>query len=214
MFTGLVETLAIVSALEKTGNGIRLSVKPIIELELKPGDSISVNGVCLTATNTDRGVLPAPTFDVSPETMRSTNLGELKVGDKVNLERALRLSDRLGGHIVTGHVDGVGTIKNKRQAGEYTFYTFEAPAEILRYTVKKGSITVDGISLTVVEVDSRTFSVAIIPHTLKATSIGGKDIGDRVNLEADIIGKYVEKFLSRHDNDKNLMELLKQGGFM
>lgn len=214
MFTGLVETLATVSSLEKTGNGIRLSVKPLVAYEVIPGDSISVNGVCLTVTNTGEGVLPyAPTFDVSPETMRSTNLGDLKVGDKVNLERALRLSDRLGGHIVTGHVDGVGTVKNRRQAGEYTFYTLEAPAEILKYIVKKGSITIDGISLTVVELDSRAFSVAIIPHTLKATNIGGKNIGDKVNLEADIIGKYVEKFLGRQDNDKNLMELLKEGGF-
>lgn len=213
MFTGLVETLATVSALEKTGNGIRLSVKPLVEHEVIPGDSISVNGVCLTVTK-----IKTPntglSFDVSPETMRSTNLGELKVGDSVNLERALRLSDRLGGHIVTGHVDGVGTVKNKRQAGEYTFYTFDAPAEILRYMVKKGSITVDGMSLTVIELDNRAFSVAIIPHTLKATNIGGKDIGDRVNLEADIIGKYVEKFLGGQDSNKNLMELLKEGGFM
>jgi len=212
MFTGLVETLGTVGALEKTGNGIRLSVKPLVDYDVMPGDSISVNGVCLTVTKLrtpDSGL----SFDVSPETMRSTNLGDLKVSDKVNLERALRLSDRLGGHIVTGHVDGVGTIKNKRQAGEYTFYTFEAPAEILRYIVKKGSITIDGISLTVVELESRTFSVAIIPHTLKATNIGGKGIGDRVNLEADIIGKYVEKFLGGEDKDKNLMELLKEGGF-
>jgi riboflavin synthase len=215
MFTGLVETMGEVASVEKTGNSIRLSVKPMTVYELEIGDSVSVNGVCLTVTNTGKGALPyAPAFDVSPETMRSTNLGDLKVGDKVNLERALRLSDRLGGHIVTGHVDGVGTIKNRRQAGEYTFYTLEVPAEILRYIVKKGSITVDGISLTVVELDSRAFSVAIIPHTLTATNIGGKNIGDRVNLEADIIGKYVEKFLNREDSDKNLMGLLKQGGFV
>ncbi len=210
MFTGLVETLGSVTALEKADNGIRLSVKPMTDYELKTGDSVSVNGVCLTVTDTGKS---APAFDVSPETLRSTNLGELRVGNKVNLERALRLSDRLGGHVVTGHVDGVGTILEKRQAGEYTFYTFEAPAAISRYIVKKGSIAIDGISLTVVDIERRGFSVAIIPHTLKATNIGGKNVGDRVNLEADILGKYVEKFLGRNDNDKNLMELLKEGGF-
>jgi len=210
MFTGLVETLGSITALEKADNGIRLSVKPMTDYELKTGDSVSVNGVCLTVTDTGKN---APAFDVSPETLRSTNLGELRVGNKVNLERALRLSDRLGGHVVTGHVDGVGTILEKRQAGEYTFYTFEAPAAISRYIVKKGSIAIDGISLTVVEIERRGFSVAIIPHTLKATNIGGKNVGDRVNLEADILGKYVEKFLGRNDNDKNLMELLKEGGF-
>jgi len=211
MFTGLVETLGSITALEKADNGIRLSVKPMTDYELKTGDSVSVNGVCLTVTDTGKN---APAFDVSPETLRSTNLGELRVGNKVNLERALRLSDRLGGHVVTGHVDGVGTILEKRQAGEYTFYTFEAPAAISRYIVKKGSIAIDGISLTVVEIERRGFSVAIIPHTLKATNIGGKNVGDRVNLEADILGKYIEKFLGGNDNDKNLMELLKEGGFM
>jgi len=214
MFTGLVETMGTVAAVEKTANGIRLSVMPLTDFELNPGDSVSINGVCLTVTNSGKGVSPyAPAFDVSPETLRSTNLGELKARDKVNLERALKLSDRLGGHIVTGHVDGVGTVRNRRQAGEYTFYTVEAPAEVLRYIVKKGSVTIDGISLTVVELVSGTFSVAIIPHTLKATTIGDKGIGGRVNLEADIIGKYVEKFLSREDNDAKLMELLKEGGF-
>ncbi|MBI5740932.1 MAG: riboflavin synthase [Nitrospirae bacterium] len=212
MFTGLVETIGTVAAVEKTANGIRLSVMPLVEFDLQIGDSVSVNGVCLTVTKllTHDSKL---CFDVSPETLRSTNLGELKVRDRVNLERALRLSDRLGGHIVTGHVDGVGTVRNRRQAGEYTFYTIEAPAEVLRYIVKKGSVTIDGISLTVVELVGGTFSVAIIPHTLKATTIGDKGTGDRVNLEADIIGKYVEKFLSREDSDAKLMELLKEGGF-
>ncbi|RJQ18667.1 MAG: riboflavin synthase [Nitrospiraceae bacterium] len=214
MFTGLVETMGTVNSIEKKGNGIRMSVRPATDFEVQTGDSVSVNGVCLTVTNTaEGGPRYAPAFDVSPETMRSTNLGELKVRDKVNLERALRLSDRLGGHLVTGHVDGVGTIRDKRTAGEYTFYTFEAPPEVLRYIVKKGSVAIDGISLTVTETDNRSFSVAIIPHTLKATDIGDKGIGDRVNLEADIIGKYVEKFLGGKGNDKGLMELLKQEGF-
>ncbi len=174
------------------------------------GDSVSVNGVCLTVTKPAGDI----SFDISPETMRRTNLGELKIGDRVNLERALRLSDRLGGHIVTGHVDGVGTIRGKSPVGEYIFYTFESPAEILKYIVKKGSIAVDGISLTVVELDSSSFSVAIIPHTLTATNISDKRVGDKVNLEVDIIGKYVEKFLSKKDSDTSLMKLLKKKGFV
>jgi riboflavin synthase len=221
MFTGLVEILGAITTIEKTDKGIRLSLKPLSDFELQIGDSISVNGVCLTVAKI---IPPTPSlikggsgyfvFDVSPETMRSTNLGELKASDRVNLERALRVSDRLGGHIVTGHVDGIGTIKDKKQVGEYTFYTFESPPEILKYIVKKGSIAVDGISLTVVELDSRSFSVAIIPHTLTATNIGNKGVGDKVNLEVDIIGKYVEKFLDKKDSDTSLMELLKKKGFV
>jgi riboflavin synthase len=214
MFTGLIETMGAVASVEKTGNGIRLSLRPLNDFEANPGDSVAVNGVCLTVTNPGRGfACNAPTFDISPETIRSTNLGELKAGDQVNLERALKLSDRLGGHIVTGHVDGVGVIKGKKQAGEYTFYTFESSQEILKYVVKKGSIAVDGISLTVVELDNKSFSVAIIPHTLTATNIGNKGPGNKVNLEVDIIGKYVEKFLNRKDTDRGLMELLKEEGF-
>ena len=209
MFTGLVETLGSITSLKNIGNGIRLSLQPSITFELNTGDSVSVNGVCLTVTKQDSDV----SFDVSPETMKSTNLGELKVSDKVNLERALRLSDRLGGHIVTGHVDDVGKIINKKPVGEYTFYTFEAPPEILKYTVKKGSIAIDGISLTVIELDNRSFSVAIIPHTLTATNLGSKGIGDKVNLEVDIMGKYVEKLLGKKDSDSGLMELLKEEGF-
>ncbi len=209
MFTGLVETLGSITSLKNIGNGIRLSLQPSTSFELNTGDSVSVNGVCLTVTKQDSDV----SFDVSPETMKSTNLGELKVSDKVNLERALRLSDRLGGHIVTGHVDDVGKIINKKPVGEYTFYTFEAPPEILKYTVKKGSIAIDGISLTVIELDNRSFSVAIIPHTLTATNLGSKGIGDKVNLEVDIMGKYVEKLLGKKDPDSGLMELLKEEGF-
>lgn len=210
MFTGLVETTGTVASVLNTGNGIRLSVKPASPFDLQAGDSISVNGVCLTVTKHDAEI----SFDVSPETLKSTNLGELRVSGKVNLERALRLSDRLGGHIVTGHVDGIGVIKDKRQTGEYTFYTFDVPSEILKYIVKKGSITVDGISLTVVDLDTSSFRVAIIPHTLTATNLGDKGAGERVNLEADIIGKYVEKLLGKKKTDAGLMDLLKEEGFV
>jgi len=209
MFTGLIEIQGKVTSVKETGNGIGLSLKPMSAYELVLGDSVAVNGVCLTVTKLNGEI----SFDVSPETMRSTNLGELKNGNSVNLERALRLSDRLGGHIVSGHVDNVGSIREIRKAGEYTFYKFDATKDILKYVVKKGSIAIDGISLTVVDLDNTSFSVAIIPHTLTATNIGQKRVGDRVNLEVDIIGKYVEKLLDKNDSGSDLMGLLKEKGF-
>lgn len=209
MFTGLIETPGIIKSLKKTKSGMRLSIRPVSEIELQIGDSISVNGVCLTAISDKEDIL----FDISPETMQSTNLGELKINEKVNLERALRLSDRLGGHMVTGHVDAVGLIRDRKEVGEYTFYTFGAPPEILRYIVKKGSVAIDGISLTVTGLDQQSFSVAIIPHTMTATNIGNKRSGDKVNIEVDIIGKYVEKFIRTEDTNSNLASLLKEKGF-
>jgi riboflavin synthase len=209
MFTGLVENTGRLTSLNKMEGGMKLALQPETVMEVQIGESISVNGVCLTVIECGREFA----FQVSPETMKSTSLGDLRVNDKVNIERALRLSDRLGGHIVTGHVDGVGTMVDKRPAGEYTFFTFDAPPGILQYTVHKGSIAVDGISLTVTGLDRRSFSVAIIPHTFSATNIGERKIGDRVNLEADIIGKYVEKFLKREDTDGKLMDLLTAEGF-
>ncbi len=210
MFTGLVETSGSLTAVTNIGNGIRLSLKPSSEFAVELGDSVSVNGVCLTVTGQSGEI----SFDVSPETIGSTNLKELKVGDRVNLERALRLSDRLGGHIVTGHVDNVGKITGRRPEGEYTFYTIESTADVLKYIVKKGSVAIDGISLTVNDLDGLSFSVAIIPHTLQATNIGDKNIGAKVNLEVDIIGKYVEKLLGKRDSDRSLMHLLKEEGFI
>lgn len=209
MFTGLVEALGVVTSVERTGGGIRLSIKPLSVMDFQIGESVSVNGVCLTVVRNEGEVV----FDISPETMKSTNLGELRINDRVNLERALRPTDRLGGHIVTGHVDGIGTIMEKKPAGEYTFYTIQAPAEVMKYIVEKGSIAVDGISLTVIGFNDRSFSVAIIPHTLKATNIGAKGIGDRVNLEADILGKYVEKFLNKRKDSSQFMTLLREEGF-
>lgn len=209
MFTGIVETTGIVTSLKKTGRGVDLSVSPRSALELEIGDSISVNGVCLTVVEKAKDMV----FNISPETIRSTNLGDIRVNDMVNLERALRMGDRFGGHMVTGHVDGVGRVIEKRREGEYIIYTFEAPPQIMRYMVIKGSVAVDGISLTVIGLDSRSFSVAIIPHTIAVTNIGEKKIGDKVNIEVDIIGKYVEKFMGEREKSGNLMELLKEGGF-
>jgi len=209
MFTGLVENTGKIISIRKTGGGLKITLTPASDLELNLGDSVSVNGVCLTVVQNGKDIA----FEISPETLQSTNLGELKINDKINLERPLRLTDRLGGHIVTGHVDGIGSIIDKKPLGEYTFYTFEAPAEILKYIVTKGSVAVDGISLTVTGLDSRTFSVAIIPHTLSVTNIGEKGIGNKVNIEADIIGKYIEKFMDRKDTNNSLAELLKEKGF-
>lgn len=209
MFTGLIETLGIIVSAERSANGMRLSVKPLSEMEVKIGDSVSVNGVCLTAKTIGKTLL----FDLSPETVKSSNLGDLKANERVNLERALRLSDRLGGHMVTGHVDTVGTIKDRRQTGEYTLYTFSSSSETLKYIVKKGSVAIDGISLTVTGVDNQSFSVSIIPHTLTATNIGDKIRGDKVNIEVDIIGKYVEKLLAGNKSSSNLGELLREKGF-
>jgi riboflavin synthase len=208
MFTGLIETLGTVMSVSRTASGMKMSVRPSTELELQVGDSVSVNGVCLTATTDGRDL----SFDISPETVGSTSFGELRVNEKVNLERALRLSDRLGGHMVTGHVDAVGTVKERRETGEYTFFSFEAPEKVLRYIVQKGSVAIDGISLTVTGLTHMSFSVAIIPHTLAATNIGGKRAGDRVNIEVDIIGKYVEKFLAGEKGSR-LETLLSEKGF-
>ncbi|MCK5138291.1 MAG: riboflavin synthase [Thermodesulfovibrionia bacterium] len=209
MFTGLIEGVGTVSSLKGVKGGLKISVRPHIDMELRVGDSLAVNGVCLTVVTIGREIV----FEVSPETIRSTNLGELKTNDRLNLERPLKLTDRLGGHIVTGHVDGIGIITDKKKEGEYTLHTFEVSREILNYVVKKGSIAVDGISLTVTGLNNSSFSVAIIPHTLHATNIGDKGIGSRVNIEVDIIGKYVEKFMTMQNSDRGLKELLKEKGF-
>jgi riboflavin synthase len=160
--------------------------------DLAVGASIAVNGACLTVAAMDKQEF---TVDVSTETLSVTTLGALAPGAPVNLERAMKIQSRLGGHLVAGHVDGVGAIRNRRQDGDTLLLTIEAPKEVLRYCVHKGSITVDGISLTINEVTDRSFSVAIIPHTAKVTTLGLKQSGDSVNLESDLIGKYVERLL-------------------
>jgi riboflavin synthase len=160
--------------------------------DLKIGDSVSVNGTCLTVVSKDERNF---SVEVSPETLSVTTLGHLAAGSPVNLERAMKLNERIGGHLVAGHVDGVGTIRSRHQEGNAIFFTIEAPPEVLRYCVAKGSITVDGISLTINEVADHSFSVAIIPHTAKVTTLGLKQVNDTVNLESDLIGKYVERLL-------------------
>ncbi|WP_447972315.1 riboflavin synthase [Nitrospira sp. Kam-Ns4a] len=193
MFTGIVEEVGAVTAIEKSRAGVRMSILASTVLEdLKVGESVSVNGVCLTVVAIGP---PSFTVDVSAETLAVTTLGELATGAPVNLERAMKLSQRIGGHLVAGHVDGVGAVRSRRQDGNTIFLTIEVPPEVLRYCVHKGSITVDGISLTINEVTDRTVGIAVIPHTAKVTTLGHKNVGDRVNLECDLIGKYIERLL-------------------
>lgn len=194
MFTGIIEEMGVVKAMGKTLQGSSVTVLAETVLDgLKVGDSVTVNGVCLTVVGCDGAEMKA---DISPETLTVTTLGALKAGAPVNLERAMRLGDRLGGHLVTGHVDGVGAIRSRIQDNDAIQIVIEASRDILRYCVPKGSITVDGISLTVNDVTDRWFRVTIIPHTAKMTTLGIKQAGDAVNLETDLIGRYVERLLS------------------
>ncbi len=198
MFTGIVEEMGAVISLEKTLAGTRMTIlASTIMQDLKVGDSISVNGTCLTVVSKGEREF---SVEVSPETLSVTTLGLLAAGAPVNLERAMKLNERIGGHLVAGHVDGVGTVRSRRQDGNAIVFAIEAPPEILRYCVVKGSITVDGISLTLNEVTERGFLVAVIPHTAKATTLGLKQINDTVNLESDLIGKYVERLLQERSH--------------
>lgn len=193
MFTGLVEALGEVRQVRDDGTGRQLVIAaPAIAPELTLGESVAVNGACLTVVEHDRA---ACRFQVGPETLLRTNLGELQPGDGVNLERALRVSDRLGGHLVQGHVDGLGTIVRRERQGEWEFVAFGCPAELTRQMVAKGSVAVDGVSLTLVDVLAEQFSVMLIPHTLAHTTLGRKGPGGRVNLETDLLAKYVWKAL-------------------
>ena len=211
MFTGIIEKTARVKAVHASAAGARLSLE-LGELaeDVKLGDSIAVNGACLTASAITAGVA---SFDVVAETLRRTTLGSLAPGDLVNVERALRVGDRLGGHFVQGHVDGVGTIAGRTiAAGEHLLHVSASP-ELLAGIIEKGSIAVDGISLTIASLDERGFTLAIIPHTLEQTTLSGKREGSRVNLELDMIGKYVRK-LAGPTRPNGLSEsMLREHGF-
>ncbi|MDR4479114.1 MAG: riboflavin synthase [Nitrospira sp.] len=193
MFSGIVEEMGAVSILNRGLAGTRFTIiASTIMSDLTIGASVSVNGTCLTVVaRTDHDF----SVDVSPETLQVTTLGSVTAGSPVNLERAMRLNERIGGHMVSGHVDGVGAIGSRYQDGNALILEVEAPKDILRYCVAKGSITVDGISLTLNDVTERAFVVSIIPHTAKVTTLGLKQVGDKVNLESDLIGKYVERLL-------------------
>ena len=194
MFTGIVEELGEVTAWESLPAAARLTVRgPLVTSDAKHGDSIAVNGVCLTVVTSSHGTFTA---DVMQETLDRSSLGVLAVGSRVNLERAVRLQDRLGGHLVQGHVDGTGKILTKEPSEHWTVARISLPADLDRYVVEKGSITVDGISLTVSAVDTGWLEVSLIPTTLQLTTLGPKGPGDLVNLEVDITAKYLEKLLA------------------
>ncbi|WP_100372612.1 riboflavin synthase [Bacillus sp. FJAT-45037] len=195
MFTGIIEEIGTIEEVRQSGEAIVMKIAAShILTDVALGDSIAVNGVCLTVTSyTDRSF----TVDLMPETVRATSLNGLGRASKVNLERAMSAKGRFGGHFVSGHVDGTGTILSKDQKDNAVYYRIEAASELLRYMIYKGSIAVDGTSLTIFGVDEESFTISIIPHTIEETIIGSKGAGDIVNIECDMIGKYIEKFVTR-----------------
>ncbi|WP_157148284.1 riboflavin synthase [Brachyspira pilosicoli] len=213
MFTGIVEEIGTVKSVQS--KVITIEASKIFD-DLHLGDSVAVNGTCLTVSSFDNKIFNA---DVTQETLNRTNLGSLKNGSKVNLERAMTLSGRFGGHIVSGHIDGVGSIKSMKKDDNAIILTIEVSKHLMKYIVEKGSVAVDGISLTVASLTDNTFSIAVIPHTLKETVLYYKKEGDKVNIENDVIGKYVERLLTfKEDNNDSkksniTMEFLLKNGF-
>ena len=216
MFTGIIEEIGKIITIQKSGRSSKLGIQGnIIFDDLKIGDSVAVNGVCLTVSAFHNKIFTA---DVMSESMDRSELGKLKPGSHVNLERAMPANGRFGGHIVSGHVDGTGTIMKMEKEENAVWVTVTAEKKILRYIIEKGSIAIDGISLTVAKIDDTSFSVSLIPHTGKQTTLLTKKVGDGVNLENDSVGKYIERFLSfEGQNTKNqnmiTMDLLNKYGF-
>ncbi|WP_156204697.1 riboflavin synthase [Candidatus Syntrophocurvum alkaliphilum] len=217
MFTGIIEELGVVKNIVKGANSCKINIQcQEVLSDVKLGDSIAINGVCLTVVEFSKNHFIA---DVMAETLEKTILKELKSGSQINLERALRLSDRLGGHLVQGHVDGVGTILEKENLDISIIFRIQAPEHVLKYIIPKGSIAIDGISLTVVDVFAESFSVSVIPHTATITTLGQKDTGDKVNLETDIIGRYIERLILNNkgeikDQSKIDLNFLSEHGFI
>lgn len=211
MFTGIIEEIGTLKAIKKGPKSAALTIhaKKVLD-HTKLGDSISTDGVCLTVVKLDHDTF---TVDVMNETIKRSNIDMLKVGSRLNLERALRASDRLGGHIVSGHIDGTGVIVEKTPLDIATIIRVNTSKHLLKYMIKKGSIAIDGISLTLVSVDDQGFTVSLIPYTKNDTTLADKNIGDTVNLECDIIGKYVEKLLKTDDGHPLTFEKLKDYGF-
>ena len=196
MFTGLIESEGIITRVDRIAGGLRVEVyAPDFGRDMAIGDSVAIDGACLTITKFIRGAFLA---DVSDETVRRTTLGSLRQGGKVNLERALRFSDRLGGHIVSGHIDGVGTLVNRQAAGNSTVYRFAVPTELREFLVEKGSVAVDGTSLTVMDLTDDGFTAAVIPHTEEVTTLKDKPIGGAVNVEVDLMAKYVRRYVMQY----------------
>ena len=212
MFTGLIEEVGTVVSLTRTAVGRLVIVSNKVINDVAIGDSVAINGVCLTVTSISDSKL---SFDAVPETLNRSTLKDLHPGDKVNLEASLRAGKMIGGHFVQGHVDGVGTFESITPLAESRVIRISASRELLRYIVEKGSIAIDGISLTIASVDDSGFTVAVIPHTLSVTTLGLKRPGDHVNLETDIIGKYIEKFVNDRKGTSGVTEnLLRDAGFM
>lgn len=214
MFTGIIENRGKVLRVEYRGEEKRLSIELPPDLtEVQVSDSINVNGACLTIVGNKEKAIEV---DLSRETLHRTVLGDLKEGDEVNLERALKLTDRLGGHIVTGHIDGIGVISGRTEERDFLQLRVRIPDSVLRYVVEKGSIAIDGISLTVNEYQEGEIRMTLIPYTIEKTTLKNKRVGDRVNLEADILGKYVEKFVGERNKSSGKLDrlFLKEHGFM
>lgn len=217
MFTGLVEELGKLRSIKKGADSAVLTIAANTVLQgTKIGDSIAVNGVCLTVTSLNEGIFSA---DVMAETLSKTSLGDCKPGDYLNLERALQLGDRLGGHLVSGHIDGVGFIRASRKVDIAIITEISAPPELIPFILPKGSIAIDGISLTVVESGNDYFSVSLIPLTAKDTTLGYKNVGAKVNLETDMLGKYVHRFMQLSNNNQNknktlTVDFLAEHGFV
>jgi riboflavin synthase len=221
MFTGIIEGSGRIADIRSAGQGSHMTIGTDLALDdVKIGDSIAVNGACLTVVRFDRTRF---TVDVSPETLTKTTLRRKRIGDSVNLERALRLSDRLDGHLVSGHIDGMGELSERKASGNAVLMTFAIPETLSRYVVEKGSIAIDGVSLTINRRDRRSFEVSIIPHTAKETTLVRLKIGDAVNIETDMIGKYVERFVlnqnqgaseGKKDQASVSLKLLAENGFL
>lgn len=218
MFTGIIEEIGIIRNIVKGSRSIKLTItaKKVLE-NTNLGDSIAVNGVCLTVTALGKDGFTA---DVMPESMSKTNMGRLKPGDRVNLERALTLSSRLGGHIVSGHIDGVGDIINMEKDDNAVRVTLTSVPKVMKYIVSEGSVALDGVSLTVAHLGDNDFTVSLIPHTAQVTTLLDKKVGDKLNIENDVVGKYVERLLNFSDKDKAVeknsaisLKFLRENGF-
>ena len=216
MFTGLIQSIGKVRTLKQQGHSAQLQItSSLVNEDLQLGESIAVNGACLTVIAWDKGSF---TVDVSPETLSCTTLGQLKGSQSVNLERAMRLSDRLGGHLVSGHIDCVASVKRRYEDQNAIRFEFEVPQNVIRYLVEKGSVAIDGISLTVNKVEADMFSVAVIPHSLEMTTLKDCREGSQVNVETDLLGRYVERLLQGKNNPENGkkvdLDFLAKNGFL
>jgi riboflavin synthase len=216
VFTGLILEMGVLTSLKRRSGGAVLTLKADrIATAAATGDSIAINGVCLTVVSKNNKEI---SFDLSDETLGATNLGRLKPGDRINLESSLTPDSKMGGHFVTGHVDSAGKIRSRETSGDMLKFEIEAPPDVLHFLVKKGSVAVDGISLTVVDILKNGFTLIIIPHTARLTTLGFKGPGDTVNLETDILGKYVARFMNREEDKNNkdarFMESLMKGGYI